>query len=233
MKGSKNFINLIVVFFVSNLLISSEYKYVVVKGDCLWNIAKKYYKNPFLWKKIYKRNIEKIKNPDLIYPGQIFIIPNLQQFISEESVELKIPTEEILQEKLEIEEIRDISEYEQIREKPKKYTEELQFVKKIKLKDAKKIGEIVDAKERKFVYIDYDIIVVKLENNAENVNIGDRFAVYHLGPSKYDLNLFKVPRDELNLVGIIEVREIKDNKHFIAEVIKTFSPIVKKDLIIK
>jgi nucleoid-associated protein YgaU len=56
-----------------------EWNYTVVKGDCLWNIAKKkdYYGNGFAWPKIYKANRDKIKNPDLIFPKQTFTIPKL------------------------------------------------------------------------------------------------------------------------------------------------------------
>ncbi len=56
-----------------------EWNYTVVKGDCLWNIAKKdnFYGNGFAWPKIYKANRDKIKNPDLIYPKQEFTIPKL------------------------------------------------------------------------------------------------------------------------------------------------------------
>jgi nucleoid-associated protein YgaU len=59
----------------------TEWSYTVVKGDCLWNIAKKkdYYGNGFAWPKIYKANRDKIKNPDLIYPKQIFTIPQLTE----------------------------------------------------------------------------------------------------------------------------------------------------------
>jgi nucleoid-associated protein YgaU len=53
--------------------------YTVVRGDCLWNIAKKkdFYGNGFAWPNIYKANRDKIKNPDLIFPKQVFKIPNL------------------------------------------------------------------------------------------------------------------------------------------------------------
>lgn len=49
--------------------------YTVKRGDCLWNIAKKYYGNGALYTKIYDANTNKIANPNLIYPGQIFVIP--------------------------------------------------------------------------------------------------------------------------------------------------------------
>ncbi len=58
-----------------------EMNYTVVKGDCLWNIAKKkeHYGNGFAWPVIYNANRDQIKNPDLIYPAQNFKIPNLTE----------------------------------------------------------------------------------------------------------------------------------------------------------
>ncbi len=55
--------------------------YKVVKGDHLWGIAKKkeHYGNGFAWPVIYKANRDKIKNPDLIYPDQVFQIPPLTE----------------------------------------------------------------------------------------------------------------------------------------------------------
>lgn len=49
--------------------------YTVKSGDCLWNIAKKYYGNGAQYTKIYNANKGKIKNPNLIYPGQVLTIP--------------------------------------------------------------------------------------------------------------------------------------------------------------
>lgn len=46
---------------------SMEIIHVIVKGDTLWAIAKKYLQNPFLYPELAK--LSKIKNPDLIYPG--------------------------------------------------------------------------------------------------------------------------------------------------------------------
>lgn len=50
--------------------------YTVKKGDCLWNIAKRYYGNGSKYTLIYNANKDKIKNPNLIYPGQILTIPS-------------------------------------------------------------------------------------------------------------------------------------------------------------
>ena len=49
--------------------------YTVKSGDCLWNIAKKFYGNGSQYTKIYNANKGKIKNPNLIYPGQKLTIP--------------------------------------------------------------------------------------------------------------------------------------------------------------
>ena len=49
--------------------------YTVKKGDCLWNIAKKYYGRGADYTKIYNANRDKIKNPNLIYVGQVLTIP--------------------------------------------------------------------------------------------------------------------------------------------------------------
>lgn len=50
--------------------------YTVVKGDCLWNIAKKFYGNGSKYTVIYNANRDKIKNPNLIYVGQVLTIPS-------------------------------------------------------------------------------------------------------------------------------------------------------------
>ena len=55
---------------------SGEDTYTVVGGDSLWGIAGKdsVYSNSYQWPLIYKANRSKIKDADLIYPGQNFDI---------------------------------------------------------------------------------------------------------------------------------------------------------------
>jgi LysM repeat protein len=57
--------------------------YTVVRGDCLWNIARKYYGSGTQWKKIYDANQDICGKPYtrggityvMIYPGQKLTIP--------------------------------------------------------------------------------------------------------------------------------------------------------------
>jgi LysM repeat protein len=51
-------------------------EYTVKSGDTLWNIAKKYYGDGSKYTKIYEANKDKIKNPNLIYVGQVLVIPS-------------------------------------------------------------------------------------------------------------------------------------------------------------
>ncbi len=48
--------------------------YTVVRGDCLWNIAKRFYGNGAKYTIIYNRGTIG-GNPNLIYPGQVLTIP--------------------------------------------------------------------------------------------------------------------------------------------------------------
>ncbi|HVM33219.1 MAG TPA: LysM peptidoglycan-binding domain-containing protein [bacterium] len=51
-------------------------KYIVVKGDTLWDISEKSlaYHDYFQWPLIFKANRDQITDPDLIYPKQEFSI---------------------------------------------------------------------------------------------------------------------------------------------------------------
>jgi nucleoid-associated protein YgaU len=54
---------------------AAEGKVVVQPGNSLWRLARQTYGSGLRYTVIYEANKEKITNPDLIYPGQIFKLP--------------------------------------------------------------------------------------------------------------------------------------------------------------
>jgi nucleoid-associated protein YgaU len=50
-------------------------EYTIKSGDSLSKIAKQYYGNANDWQKIFQANKDKIKDPNMIHPGQKIIIP--------------------------------------------------------------------------------------------------------------------------------------------------------------
>ncbi len=49
----------------------------VQPGNTLWAIARKRYGDGLLYVQVFEANRDKIKNPDLIYPGQLFDLPDI------------------------------------------------------------------------------------------------------------------------------------------------------------
>ncbi|HCB52616.1 MAG TPA: peptigoglycan-binding protein LysM, partial [Rhodobacter sp.] len=51
----------------------------VQPGFTLWGIAQENFGSGILYVQVYEANRDKIKNPDLIYPGQIFTLPKARE----------------------------------------------------------------------------------------------------------------------------------------------------------
>ena len=59
---------------LSELAPNAPDRYTIKRGDTLWHIATLYLKSPWRWPELWGMNLEQIKNPHLIYPGQVLLL---------------------------------------------------------------------------------------------------------------------------------------------------------------
>ncbi|MCI4428294.1 MAG: LysM peptidoglycan-binding domain-containing protein [Burkholderiales bacterium] len=54
--------------------------YTVKTGDTLWDISSLYLKSPWRWPELWGMNLEQVRNPHLIYPGQVLYLDKADGF---------------------------------------------------------------------------------------------------------------------------------------------------------
>ena len=56
-----------------------EGQVIVQPGNSLWRISRRLYGRGLLYTVIYEANRDQIRDPDLIYPGQVFATPTVPE----------------------------------------------------------------------------------------------------------------------------------------------------------
>lgn len=59
---------------LSELAPNAPDSHTVVRGDTLWDISKLFLRSPWRWPELWGMNLDEIRNPHLIYPGQILVL---------------------------------------------------------------------------------------------------------------------------------------------------------------
>ncbi|MFG6458255.1 LysM peptidoglycan-binding domain-containing protein [Pelomonas nitida] len=59
---------------LSELAPNAPDSHTVVAGDTLWDISKLFLKSPWRWPELWGMNRDQIRNPHLIYPGQVLML---------------------------------------------------------------------------------------------------------------------------------------------------------------
>lgn len=59
---------------LSELAPNAPDSHTVQSGDTLWDISKMFLKSPWRWPELWGMNLDQVRNPHLIYPGQVLVL---------------------------------------------------------------------------------------------------------------------------------------------------------------
>lgn len=192
--------------------------YTIVPHDTLWDISGRFLKNPFKWPRIWKIN-PYIKNPDLIYPGNVVkITPNGMEIISKKEAEAemgKLPTVSLEPEEEKIVVLEPEAEKKEeaapapspAPEKPKASATSIERRGFITDKELASAGAIVRAKEVTDLMTEGNGVFITLKDKS-SVKPGDTFSIFTVGqPIKHPVTGARIG-NAIDMLGSVVVTDV-------------------------
>lgn len=213
------------------LQIPEDRKYLVKEGDTLWDISTSVMKDPFLWPRLWKDN-KYIINPDLIYPGNVIILPGEEIVIKEEAAPVTAPKEAEPARKAEEvtlpvaeeaalppveEEVSAPGEPQIERKEARPFIlegvgvlndETLLFSSGFVVSKLEDKGVIVGSWDKKVLLSDNDIIYINRKNNPAIAN-GDKYTIYKVVRQvKHPITEKKIGH-LVKILGVVQITDVK------------------------
>jgi len=210
--------------------------YTVQKGDTLWGISSNLLKDPFYWPKLWKTN-KFIPNPDLIYPGNVIVLPTEEEIrealkkLKEEAappiVEEKAPEAVVPPAPVQPPMVEAVAPPPEIKPpaKPPVLDKDLILSSGYILRGVGSGGKVIASKDSKEMYSEQDTIYL-LPNTRPNV--GDRLTAYRVVRPVFHPKTGQYLGDLIRILGTMEVTDVQD-KTATAVVSKSYDVITKGD----
>jgi len=185
----------------------------IVPRDTLWDISEKYLKDPFKWPGVWKNN-PYIKNPHLIYPGNIVrITPDGIEVMEPadakaeglDKVTLEEPPEKVELLEPEAEEVKA----PEAPAGPKLKDHAIARSGFISVEDLKGSGAIAATKEKNNYFGDGEDVFLTFKDKA-SVNAGDRYTIFAAGRRIKHPETGKGLGYEIDVLGSVIVTKVAD-----------------------
>lgn len=199
-------------------------KYIVQKGDTLWDISGHFLAKPWLWPQLWHMN-KQIKNPHWIYPGDRLKLTwvNGQPVLMLDQSDVREGKRHVkLTPKIRIEE-------QQAPVSTVELSEISQFLRADMVANTD-----TDIEQTPYVLGENDDTSIVMSQGQSiqirgKLDLDSRYAIYHVGDEYQDFETQEHLGRQLELVGIVQPKQVAANNISTVEIVSSFSEIRRGD----